>query len=299
MFKYFIFLLIIFYQSPVFAQQSTAFKDENNTLFLYGLNPNQPVEIEFKKPIHKAFIADECGLVTINSDDVIQFESQVITPNFNFEIKELPKTCTELATYPQIFKIPSGAIAARGIPNKAYKITYPNHEIKRQIVANECGFIQIRNFSAPFLNLPTVTKERADFAFADLPVNKPLACLKNKLYFPVGFDPRTAVASAVGASNLPDTAPPSNTVNSQNAQPVATKSGNFLIITGIPPGDYTVANASNPAQKKNYTVTSKACLVSDRTTIGSPNDFLVSRQGLTFPISWNNLQTVSTVPVCK
>ncbi|WP_414623801.1 hypothetical protein [Calothrix sp. CCY 0018] len=299
MFKYFTFLLIVFSQSPVFAQQSTAFKDENNTLFLYGLEPSKVVEIKLQKPLHKAFKSNECGLVTVNSDDVIQFESQVITPNFNFEVKENPKTCNELATYPQIFRTLNGAIAIQGIPNKAYKITYPNHQIKRQIIANECGFIQIRNFSAPFLNLPTVTKERADFAFASLPINKPLACLKNKLYFPVGFDPKLAIASALGASNPPTTAPPSNTVNSQNAQPVAVKNGNLLIITGIPPGDYTVVNASNPVQKKSYTVTSKACLVSDIQSIGSPNNFLISRQGLTFPVAWSNLQTVSTIPVCK
>lgn len=45
-----------------------------------------------------------------------------------------------------------------------------------------------------------------------------------------------------------------------------------------------MANAANLSQSKVYTVTSRGCLVGDRTQIGSPSKFLVSRQGLTFPL---------------
>ncbi|MBO3461233.1 hypothetical protein G7B40_037510 [Aetokthonos hydrillicola Thurmond2011] len=94
------------------------------------------------------------------------------------------------------------------------------------------------------------------------------------------------------------TAQQTTTVSSQTAQPVAVKSGNSLIISSIPPGTYTVTNYSNPQQSKVYTVTLKGCLVSDRTQIGSPSKFLVSRQGLTFPVDWASLTTIPVVPSC-
>lgn len=309
MFKYLPFLLILFFQLPVLAQQAAAFKDESNNLFLFGLRPNQIVEIGIKKPINKAYLADECGLIKIDGDETIDFENQVITPNFNFPIKEQPLLCTELATYPEIFRLPNGAftggggfrIAIKAIPNKAYKINYPNYEVTRQIAANSCGFLTLKNVSAQKLNLPTITAERADFEFNNLPIQKPLLCSKNQLFFPVGFDSKS-VANATVSQNTNSNTGSNNTgnnVTAQNSQPVAAKNGNNLIITNIPPGTYVVSNATNLSQNKTYSVGIKACLVSDRTTIGSPNNFLVSRQGLTFPVAWNNLQTVSTVPVCK
>ncbi len=60
--------------------------------------------------------------------------------------------------------------------------------------------------------------------------------------------------------------------------PTAAKSGNSLIVKNLLPGTYVVANAANPKQSKTYTVV-KGCLVSDRTTIGSPSTLLISRQG--------------------
>jgi hypothetical protein len=90
----------------------------------------------------------------------------------------------------------------------------------------------------------------------------------------------------------------SNTaINSQTAQPQAARSGDKLIISSIPPGTYTVANVANPVLKKTYTVTSKACLVAERTQLGNALNFLVSRQGLTLPISWGTLPEIPAVAV--
>jgi hypothetical protein len=299
--------VLISLQLPAIAQQATAFKDKNNSLFLYALPPNEAVEIEIQKSLERAIQANSCGLILVKSDDTFSIENQTIMPSFNFNIRELPKTCAELVGYPQIFKTSTAAIAIGGkTPNAAYTISYPNHKVKKQLTANACGFVQIRNFSASFINLPTITVGRADFAFSAFPKKDPILCLKNILYFPLGFNPRDAIANAVGF--VPPVAPPATTttITSQTAQPVAAKSGNYLIVSSIPPGDYTVTNAANPSQKKTYTVTSKACLVSDvsdwlrlRTQVGSPSDFLISRQGLTFPIVWNTLQQIPTTPTCN
>jgi hypothetical protein len=307
--------IFISLQLPVTAQQATAFKDKNSTLFLYALPPNQTVEIEIQKPLEKAVQANSCGVIVVKSADTFSIENQTIMPNFNFNIRELPKTCAELVGYPQIFETPTGAMPAAGYayalggktPNAAYTISYPNYKVKKQLTANACGFVQIRNFSASFINLPTVTAGRADFAVSALPIKEPLLCLKNTLYFPLGFVPRDAIANAIGVTTPPVTSPNTTTpVNSQTAQPVAAKSGNYLIVSSIPPGTYTVSNAANPSLSKTYTVGIKACLVSDvsdwlrlRTHLGTPSAFLISRQGLTFPVVWNALQQVSTVPTCN
>ncbi len=134
--------------------------------------------------------------------------------------------------------------------------------------------------------------------------------MKGALYFPVGFNPKSAVATAIvnsqagltpsGSTNSTTQSTSTTKVSAQTAQPQAAKSGNKLIITSIPPGTYTVANAANPSLKKSYTVTSKACLVGDRGQLGNPSNFLVSRQGLTFPVSWGTLPeiAVAVVPSC-
>lgn len=293
--------IFISLQLPVTAQQATAFKDRNSSLFLYALPPNQVVEIEIKKPLQRAIQANSCGLIIVKSSEVFAVENLTVTPTFNFNTRELPKTCAELAGYPQIFKTPTGAIAIAGkVPNGAYTVSYPNYKVKRNVTVNACGFVQIRNFSASFINLPTVTGGRGDFAWDALPIKEPLLCLKNLLYFPLGFSPRDAIANAIGVTTPPITSPNTTTpVNSQTAQPVAAKSGNYLIVSSIPPGTYTVTNAANPSLSKTYTVGNKACLVSNRTHLGSPSAFLINRQGLTFPIVWNALQETSTVPTCN
>ena len=166
----------------------------------------------------------------------------------------------------------------------------------------------LRNTNITSLNLTTATGVRADFAYASLPQTQALSCTKGTLYFASGFDGRNAIASATTNTTTASTQQPTNstsstgtsTVSAQTAQPKAAKSGNSLIISSIPPGTYTVSNASNPSQSKVYTVTSKACLVGDHTLIGSPSKFLVSRQGLTFPLDWASLSTIpaAAIPQC-
>ncbi len=134
-----------------------------------------------------------------------------------------------------------------------------------------------------------------------------MACVKGNLYFPVGFNPRSTVATATTTAIAPiiPTAPTTPTTlttptTAQNAQPTTAKSGSKLIITSIPPGTYAIANAANPSFKKTYTVTSKACLVAERSQLGNATNFLVSRQGLTLPINWAALPEIPTtvVPSC-
>ena len=157
------------------------------------------------------------------------------------------------------------------------------------------------------LNLPTITGGRADFSYTSPTVQASLSCVKGTLYFAKGFDAKTAIASATTNTTTTTTTSTqqtigstTSTVSAQTAQPKATKSGNSLVISSIPPGTYTVSNATNPSQSKVYTVTSKACLVGDRTQIGSPSKILVSRQGLTFPIDWASLPTIpaAAIPQC-
>lgn len=292
--------ILISLQLPAIAQQATAFKDRNNSLFLYALPPNKAVEIEIQKPLERAIQASSCGLIVVRSDETFTVENQTVTSTSNFSIRELPKTCVELVGYPQTFKTSTGAIAITGkVPNAAYTVSYPNHKVTRQLTANACGFVQIRNFSALTLNLPTITASRADFAFSALSIKEPLLCLKSGLYFPLGFNPRDAIANAITQTVTPPVTTTTTTTTAQTAQPVAAKNGNYLIVSSIPPGTYTVTNAANSAQKKTYTVNNKACLISDRTQIGTPSAFLISRQGLTFPIVWNALQQVPSVPNCN
>ncbi len=80
--------LLISLQLPAVAQQATAFKDKNNSLFLYALPPNQPVEIEWQKPLEKAIQANECGLIIIKaSADTFSLENQIIMPGFKLEFR--------------------------------------------------------------------------------------------------------------------------------------------------------------------------------------------------------------------
>ena len=115
-----------------------------------------------------------------------------------------------------------------------------------------------------------------------------------------GISTTTASTTTTTTSTQQTTGSTTSTVSAQTAQPKAAKSGNSLVISSIPPGTYTVSNATNPSQLKVYTVTGKGCLVGDRTQIGSPSKFLVSRQGLTFPIDWASLATIpaAAIPQC-
>ncbi len=177
------------------------------------------------------------------------------------------------------------------------------------MLINSCGYAVLRNVNISTLNLTTATGSRADFAYTSLPVAQSLSCTKGVLYFASRFDAKTAITSATTNTTTTTTTTAqqstsstgsTSTVSLQTAQPKAAKSGNYLIISSIPPGTYTVSNAVNAQQSKVYTVTSKACLVADRTQIGSPSKFLLSRQGLTFPIDWASLTTIpaAAVPSC-
>ena len=202
--------------------------------------------------------------------------------------------------------MPRIAIAIKKTPGADYTITYPNRKVTRQVLVNSCGYVVLKNVTITSLNLPTATGGRADFTYASLPVAQPLSCAKGTLYFAKGFDAKTAIASATTSTTTTTTTAANtttgstSTVSAQTAQPKAAKSGNNLIISSIPPGTYTVSNYSNPQQSKVYTVTTKACLVGDRTQIGSPSKFLVSRQGLTFPIDWASLPMIpaAAIPQC-
>ncbi len=143
------------------------------------------------------------------------------------------------------------------------------------------------------------------------------ACVRGNLYFPVGFNPKSAIATVTPGGSIATTTtttsttpttPTTATTTAQNAQPQTARSGSKLIISSIPPGTYAIANAANLQQKKTYTVTSKACLVAERTDksalalsqLGNATNFLVSRQGLTLPISWGTLPEIPAIkiPAC-
>ena len=211
-----------------------------------------------------------------------------------------------MANYPGAFKTSTGAIAIKKTPLTPYTVIFPNHKVTRQVLVNSCGYAVLKNTNISSLNLPTATVGRADFTYSNLPTAQPLSCTKGTLYFASGFDAKQAIASATTntttttTTSTQQTTSSTSTVSSQTAQPKAAKSGNYLIISSIPPGTYTLSNATNPSQSKVYTVTSKACLVGDRTTIGSPSKFLVSRQGLTFPIDWASLPAIpaAAIPQC-
>ena len=172
------------------------------------------------------------------------------------------------------------------------------------MLVNSCGYAVLKNTNITSLNLTTAPGGRADFAYASLPVAQALSCTKGTLYFAKGFDAKSAIASATTNTTTTTTTSTQqttgSTVSAQTAQPKAAKSGNSLIISSIPPGTYTVSNAVNPTQSKVYTVTNKACLVGDRTLIGSPSKFLISRQNLTFPIDWASLPMIpaAAIPQC-
>ncbi len=313
-------LLLTSISQRVNAQSAAVFKDSTGAIFLYGLQPNSSVEVGTVGNLVKAIASNECGLLVIRTDSAFSVEGQIINPNAITDVRTLMSNCTSMSSYPSNFKTPDGAIALRKSLNTPYALAFPNHKTTRQVSINACGYAVLRNVTATLLNLPTVTGGRGDFAIASLPQGKSLACVRGNLYFPVGFNPRSAMATATSRgiaagtnttsnqttnsnsnSTSNSTTNNSNTViNSQTAQPQAARSGEKLIISSIPPGTYTVANAANLVLKKNYTVTSKACLVAERSQLGNAANFLVSRQGLTLPVSWGMLPEIAVgkVPFC-
>jgi hypothetical protein len=320
-------LFLTLISSQAHAQTAAVFKDATGAIYLYGLPPSSSVEIGTTGNLVKAIASNECGLLVIRTDSAFSVDGQTINPNTITDVRTLTSNCTAMGSYPNNFKTPDGAftegggfrIALRKTPSTAYTVTFPNHKTTRQVSVNACGYAVLRNITATSLNLPAVTGVRAEFAVANFVQAKPLTCVKGALYFPVGFNPKSAVATAIvnsqaiatpsGSTNsttqstsTTTTTPTTSTttVNAQTAQPTAAKSGTKLIISSIPPGTYAIANAANLQQKKTYTVTSKACLVAERTQLGNATNFLVSRQGLTFPLSWAVLPEIAAnkVPAC-
>jgi hypothetical protein len=333
-------LLLTSISSQAHAQTATVFKTSDGAIYLYGREPSGSTEVGIVGNLVKAIASNECGLLLIRTDSAFSVDGQTINPNAITDVRTLTSNCTAMSSYPNVFKTPDGMnIAIKKSSGAVYAIAFPNHKTTRQVSVNACGYAVLRNVTATSLNLPAITGVRADFALASFPQAKPLACVKGALYFPIGFNPKSAVASAIvnsqaiatpsGSTNsttqststtattpttpttattptTPTTSTASTTsttattVSAQTAQPQAAKSGNKLIITSIPPGTYTVANAANPSLKKSYTVTNKACLIGDRAQLGNATNFLVSRQGLTFPVSWTVLPeiTAAVVPSC-
>ncbi len=296
--------------STIQAQQATVFKSSTGKVFLYGMQPHSKVSVDIQGDFTETIKANSCGLVVIRPSSTFSLgtfsiDGQTINSSSITSVRSLLFDCTQMTNYPAVFKTSTGEVAIKKTPGTNYTVTYLNHKVTRQVQVNSCGYAVLKNVTISSLNLPTATGGRADFAYTSLPSAKPLSCVKGVLYFPVGFDPKSAIASSTAqstttTSNTAATTQQTTTISSQTAQPVAVKSGNSLIISSIPPGTYTVTNYSNPQQSKVYTVTLKGCLVSDRTTIGSPSKFLVSRQGLTFPIDWASLTTIpgAAVPQC-
>ena len=320
-------LLLTLISQRVNAQTAAVFKDSTGAIFLYGLQPNSSVEVGIVGNLVKAIrvaipsgiASNECGLLIIRTDSAFSVDGQIINPATVTDVRTLTSNCNA-ANYPTVFKTPDGALALRKSSGAVYALAFPNHKTTRQVSTNACGYAVLRNITAASLNLPTVTGGRGDFAASSLAQAKPLACVKGNLYFPVGFNPKSAIAlggskpfgqaspTTIASASTNPTIPtnpttpttPTAPTTAQNAQPTAAKNGSKLIISSIPPGTYTVANAANLGLKKTYTITSKTCLISDRTHLGNAASFLVSRQGLTFPISWGMLPEIlaATVPSC-
>jgi len=315
---------ISLYPISAFSQVAAAFKDSSGNVFVYGLLPNSTVSVGIKGTGTRRVRASSCGVLVVHpsvSFPVQNFlvDGTTFSPSSVSTVQSLPKDCM-LTGYPSVFKTPQGALAILGkTPGAVYPIQYPNYSTNKLITVNTCGFVKLRGGNLTSVNVPTITGGRGDYAYSNLPTSEPMRCVRNTMYTPVGWKPPTTVASGGNSSTSGNngstsgntTATTGNTGNSGNsstgttgnsgsstvnsttsATPTAAKSGNLLIVKNLPPGTYVVANAINPKQSKTYTVV-KGCLVSDRTTIGSPSTLLISRQGLTFPVSWASLTEVS------
>jgi hypothetical protein len=289
-FKILLWIAAVAYALPASAQQASAFKDSNGIVYLYGLPPKSVVEVAVVKPFTRGVVANSCGVLLIKSSDSFSINGETINPNnFNLVTKDVPKNCSDLTGYPTVFKTSSGAIAITGkTPNNPYAVQIPNYKAKRQIVVNDCGFIRLNDKNAVTFNMPTTNGNRADFAIADFPQSKPLSCIKGTLYYPIGFDKQGTVIS--GSSGTSQGSGGSSGTVSVNPQ--ISRSGNYLIVQNLTTGTYKMANAVNPMQYKNYTVSS-SCFVADRTQFGSPSMIMLSGTGIAVPkqYSWTAIAT--------
>ncbi len=170
---------------------------------------------------------------------IFSIDGQTINPTSITAVQSISTNCSQMASYPGVFKTASGAIAIKKTPGADYTVTFPNHKVTRQVLVNSCGYALLRNVNISSLNLTTATGGRADFTYANLTVAQPLSCAKGTLYFAKGFDGRNAIATTTASTQQPTNSTTSNsgtgTVSAQTAQPKAAKSGNSLIISSIPP----------------------------------------------------------------
>lgn len=295
-----IFLLLNNHKVLALGATATAYKS-GNTMFLYGLQPNSKISVDIYRTVTKAIMSDSCGTVFIKASQIFKIENYTVNPNSDLVNHDLPKekNCN-LSELPPIFKTPSGIIAITGnSPNTAYRITYPNRKTTRQLLVNDCGFIKLNVEGIESINLPTVTGDRGNFSTNDFLNSKPLNCVNSTLYLPAELNLKSLIVTSISINPVNTIPNSSSSVNSQTAQLIATKNGNYLIVSSVPPGSYTITNAAKPNQKKTYRVGVKSCFIGDITQIGTPSNILISRQGLTLPISWKTLRQVSTLPNCN
>ncbi len=161
-----------------------------------------------------------------------QIDGQSINPASITEVRSLSSNCSQMASYSGVFKTTAGAIALQLSPGADYTVTFPNHKVTRQVLVNICGYAVLKNTNTTSLNLPTATGVRADFTYANRTVASPLSCTSGTLYFPGGFNARSAIASATTTASTTTTTtttttPAStttgstSTVSAQTAQPKA------------------------------------------------------------------------------
>ncbi len=290
-----IFSATVFYASPVLGQSVSAFKDSSGQVYLFNLTPGSVIEVDLTKNLTRGVVANSCGVISVKSSQSFTVDGQTINPTDNLELKQsVPTNCTDLAGYPAVFKTNSGAIALTGkSPGTAYTVQIPNYKQSRKFTVNACGFVRIgKEVVSSTIGLPTSDGGKANFELSYFPESAPLSCQKGQLYYPVGFDKGASVTASAGTGGG-STGGTGGTVS-----PSANKNVNSFILQGLTNGTYKVANAVNPTQFKNVTVT-KSCLVVDRTTIGTPSMLMVTGPSFSSAkqYAWTSLTTTS-IPSC-
>lgn len=93
---------------------------------------------------------------------IFSIDGQTINPVSITAVQSVSTNCSEMASYPAVFKTANGAIAIKKTPTD-YTVTFPNHKITRQVLVNSCGYAVLKNTNISSLNLTTATGARADF----------------------------------------------------------------------------------------------------------------------------------------
>lgn len=191
------------------AEQGRIFKDRSGTVFIYGLQPNQPVQAARDETAMKPLTPNACGLLLIRDvTRTIAVENIAVNPA-QLPVELLPPCkdgqLAESRPYP--FKTPDGIVVLPKPVNRWYNVVYLNQRYERRLKANVCGFIRLSSASLgqkPLL--PTINGTIARFAIADLPVSEKLLCQRGQLYKAANFPP--PLASALSNQTIADTPPP-------------------------------------------------------------------------------------------